>query len=100
MSYDFTLLHRQPGQSWEQVLEANERRVMQEADRPFSPPRVRGRSGSPTVSKPMTPNWSASPARTASNWTGRTTVACRCRCLSMSWALPSPTGTQAKPPGR
>jgi hypothetical protein len=37
MSYDFTLLHRQPGQSWEQVLEANERRVLQEADRPFSP---------------------------------------------------------------
>src|SRR5262245_4431604 len=37
MSYDFILLHRQPGQSWQDVLQANERRVMQEADRPFSP---------------------------------------------------------------
>jgi hypothetical protein len=37
MSYDFTLLHREPGQSWDEVLEANEQRVMQEADRPFSP---------------------------------------------------------------
>lgn len=37
MSYDFILLHRQPGQLWHEVLEANERRVMQEADRPFSP---------------------------------------------------------------
>jgi len=37
MSYDFALLHREPGQSWDDVLEANERLVMEEADRPFSP---------------------------------------------------------------
>jgi hypothetical protein len=37
MSYDFILLHRQPEQSWDQVLEANERRVVEGADRPFNP---------------------------------------------------------------
>ena len=37
MSYDFILLHRQPGQSWDEVLEATERRVEQELDPPFSP---------------------------------------------------------------
>jgi hypothetical protein len=37
MSYDFILLHRQPGQSWDEVLEATERRVEQEMDPPFSP---------------------------------------------------------------
>jgi len=36
MSYDFILLHREPGQSWDEVLEANERLVMEGADRPFS----------------------------------------------------------------
>jgi hypothetical protein len=37
MSYDFMLLHREPGQSWDEVLEANERRVVEGTDRPFSP---------------------------------------------------------------
>ena len=37
MSYDFILLHRQPGQSWDEVLEATERRVEQQMDPPFSP---------------------------------------------------------------
>ena len=37
MSYDFILLHRQQGQSWDQVLEATERRVEQEMDPAFSP---------------------------------------------------------------
>jgi len=37
VSYDFILLHRQPGQSWDEVLEATERRVEQETDPPFSP---------------------------------------------------------------
>src|SRR5215813_12582472 len=36
MSYDFILLHREPGQSWDEVLEANERLVLEVADRPFS----------------------------------------------------------------
>jgi hypothetical protein len=37
MSYDFSLLPRNPGQSWHQVMEANERRVLKEGDRPLSP---------------------------------------------------------------
>jgi hypothetical protein len=37
MSYDFSLLPRNPGQSWHQVMEANERRVLEEGDRPLSP---------------------------------------------------------------
>src|SRR2546427_382906 len=37
MSYDFILLRREPGQSWDEVLEANERRVVAEAGRPFGP---------------------------------------------------------------
>src|SRR5690242_5332353 len=37
MSYDFILLHREPGQSWDEVLEANERLLMAEGDRPFDP---------------------------------------------------------------
>jgi hypothetical protein len=37
MSYDFILLHRQPGQPWDQVLEANERRVVQETYCSFRP---------------------------------------------------------------
>jgi len=37
MSYDFLLLHREPGQSWDEVLEANERLVIEEGDRPLSP---------------------------------------------------------------
>jgi hypothetical protein len=36
MSYDFTLFQRQPGQSWDEVLEAIERLVVEEADRPLS----------------------------------------------------------------
>ncbi len=38
MSYDFILLHREPGQSWDEVLKANERLVMEGADRSFDPP--------------------------------------------------------------
>ena len=37
MSYDFILLHREPGQSWDEALDANEQRVIQRADRPLSP---------------------------------------------------------------
>jgi hypothetical protein len=37
MSYDFNLLPRDPGQSWRQVMEANERRVLEEGDRALSP---------------------------------------------------------------
>lgn len=37
MSYDFIVLHRQPGQSWEQVLEALEQLAMEGADRRLSP---------------------------------------------------------------
>jgi hypothetical protein len=37
MSYDFILLRREPGQSWDEVLEANERRVVAKAGRPFGP---------------------------------------------------------------
>ena len=37
MSYDFILLRREPGQSWDEVLEASERLVMAEADCPFDP---------------------------------------------------------------
>jgi hypothetical protein len=37
MSYDFILLHREPGQSWDEVLEARERVVIAGADRPFDP---------------------------------------------------------------
>ena len=37
MSYDFILLHREPGQSWDEVLEANEQLAMAGADRPFDP---------------------------------------------------------------
>jgi hypothetical protein len=36
MSYDLILLHRGPGQSWDEVLEADERLAMEGADRPFS----------------------------------------------------------------
>ncbi len=37
MSYDFLLLYREPGQSWDEVLEANERLVMEEGNRRLSP---------------------------------------------------------------
>ena len=37
MSYDFILVHREPGQSWDEVLEANERLVMEGTDPPFEP---------------------------------------------------------------
>jgi hypothetical protein len=37
MSYDFIVLHRQPGQSWDEVLEALERLAMEGADRRLSP---------------------------------------------------------------
>jgi hypothetical protein len=37
MSYDFMLLHREPGQSWDEVLDALEQLVMDGADRPLSP---------------------------------------------------------------
>jgi hypothetical protein len=37
MSYDFLLLFRNPGQSWHEVLEANERLALEEDDRPLSP---------------------------------------------------------------
>ena len=37
MSYDFLLLPRDPGQSWHQVMEANERLAMEEGSRPLSP---------------------------------------------------------------
>lgn len=37
MSYNFIVLHRQPGQSWEQVLEALEQLAMEGADRRLSP---------------------------------------------------------------
>jgi len=37
MSYDFILVHRHPGQSWDEVLEATERRVEQEMDPSFRP---------------------------------------------------------------
>jgi hypothetical protein len=37
MSYDFILLHREPGQSWDEVLEANEQLAIAGADRPFGP---------------------------------------------------------------
>ena len=36
MSYDFQLMPRDPGQSWHEVLEANERRVVEEGDRPLT----------------------------------------------------------------
>jgi hypothetical protein len=38
MSYDFLLLPRDPGQSWHELLEANERLALEEeGDRPLSP---------------------------------------------------------------
>lgn len=37
MSYDFLLLPRDPGQSWDQVMEANERLALEEGDRALSP---------------------------------------------------------------
>jgi len=37
MSYDFILLHREPGQSWAEVLEASERLTMGGTDHPLSP---------------------------------------------------------------
>jgi hypothetical protein len=37
MSYDFLLLPRDPGQSWDQVLEASERLALEEGDRPPGP---------------------------------------------------------------
>jgi hypothetical protein len=36
MSYDFILLHREPGQSWDEVLEANEQLATDGAHRPLS----------------------------------------------------------------
>jgi hypothetical protein len=37
MSYDLVLLPRDLGQSWDQVMEANERLALEEGDRPLSP---------------------------------------------------------------
>jgi hypothetical protein len=37
MSYDFFLLPRNPGQSWDEVLEARERLALEEDDGPLSP---------------------------------------------------------------
>src|SRR5829696_907230 len=85
MSYDFILLHRQSGQSWDEVLEATERRVEQEMDPPFSPSARAWAERIADRFQAHDPSWSASPASTASTWTGRTTLASRCRCSSLSW---------------
>jgi hypothetical protein len=37
MSYDFLLMPRDPGQSWRELLDANEQRVLDQSDRPLSP---------------------------------------------------------------
>jgi hypothetical protein len=100
MSLDLILLHRQPGQSWDQVLEATERRVEQEMDPAFSPSARAWAERIADRLQAQTPSWSAAPASTASTWIGRTTLASKYRCSSMSWPSPSPTGTQAAPPGR
>lgn len=36
MSYDILLLSREPGQSWNEILDANERRILGPGDRPLS----------------------------------------------------------------
>jgi hypothetical protein len=37
MIYNFLLVPRDPGQSWRELLDANEQRVLKEGDRPLSP---------------------------------------------------------------
>jgi hypothetical protein len=37
MSYDFLLMPRDPGQSWRELLDANEQRVLDEGNQPLSP---------------------------------------------------------------
>jgi hypothetical protein len=54
MSYDFLLLPREPEQSRDQRLEANERLALDEDDSPLSPRHEPGWNGSPTVSRHMT----------------------------------------------
>ena len=37
MSYDFLLMPRHPGQSWRELLDANEQRILEQGDSPLSP---------------------------------------------------------------
>ena len=37
MSYDFLLMPRDPGQSWRELLDANEQRFLEQGDSPLSP---------------------------------------------------------------
>ena len=37
MSYDFLLMPRDPGQSWRELLDANEQRILEQGDSPLSP---------------------------------------------------------------
>ena len=69
---------RHPGQSWREVLDANEQRILEQgtvrsAQRP-------GWNRSPTISRHMTRSWSASPPSDTSSSAGLMTPASRCRC--------------------
>jgi len=103
MSYDLLLLRHEPGQSWDEVLEANERRVLEEGDRPLSPAARTRLERIADRLQPTTRGWSAAPPSNTSSWTGRTTLASS-GSLAAAWIGPttstrSPVATPRCPPG-
>jgi len=103
MSYDLLLLRHEPGQSWDEVLEANERRVLEEGDRPLSPAARTRLERIADRLQPTTRGWSAAPPSNTPSWTGRTTLASS-GSLAAAWIGPttstrSPVATPRCPPG-
>jgi hypothetical protein len=100
MSYDFNLLPRDPGQSWRQVMEANERRVLEESDRALSPAartRLEQIADRLQVHDPQLKRFTT---ERYIELTGMMTLASRCRCSRVSWQSRWRTGTPAWTPER